>query len=156
VSLCPPRWHARRKARSKTDSHVPASTSIGRLAAATVGEGSRLGRKNRAKARKTNGTSDNGENDGVRMLRKRYRGRAIVTAQVGVGRLVGRIRGGGACSHALCREWMARRRRHEGREKRSRMANEVAATEARTIIIVRRYRWSNGLFLAGRLGARPI
>jgi hypothetical protein len=34
---------------------------------------------------------------------------------------------------------VARRRRHEGREKRSRMANEVATTEARTIIIVRRY-----------------
>jgi hypothetical protein len=45
---------------------------------------------------------------------------------------------------------VARRRRHEGREKRSRMANEVAATEARTIIIVRRYRWPNELCLTGR------
>jgi hypothetical protein len=35
------------------------------------------------------------------------------------------------------------RRRHEGREKRSRMANEVAPNEARTIIIVRGYRWPN-------------
>jgi hypothetical protein len=35
---------------------------------------------------------------------------------------------------------VARRQRPEGREKRSRMANEVAATEARTIIIMRRYR----------------
>jgi hypothetical protein len=35
---------------------------------------------------------------------------------------------------------VARRWRHEGREKKSRMANEVVATEARTIIIVRRYR----------------
>jgi transcriptional regulator GlxA family with amidase domain len=67
VSLCPPRWHARRKVRSKTDSPVTASTSIGRLAATTVGGGSRLGRKNRAKARKTNGTSDDDENDGVRV-----------------------------------------------------------------------------------------
>jgi hypothetical protein len=31
--------------------------SVGRLAAATVGRGSRLGRKNKAKAEKTNGTS---------------------------------------------------------------------------------------------------
>jgi hypothetical protein len=31
---------------------------------------------------------------------------------------------------------VARMWRHEGREKRSRMANEVVATEARTIIIV--------------------
>jgi hypothetical protein len=42
--------------------------SIGRLATATMGGGSRLGRKNRAKARKMNGTSDDGENDGVRMM----------------------------------------------------------------------------------------
>jgi hypothetical protein len=35
---------------------------------------------------------------------------------------------------------VVQRRRHEGREKRSRMENEVATTEARTIIIVRRYR----------------
>jgi hypothetical protein len=32
---------------------------------------------------------------------------------------------------------VARRRRHEGREKRSRMTNEVAATETRTIIMCR-------------------
>jgi hypothetical protein len=44
------------------------STSVGRLAAAIVGEGSRLGRKNRAKASKTNETFDDGENDGARML----------------------------------------------------------------------------------------
>ena len=42
--------------------------SVGRLAAATVGMGSRLGRKNRAKAGKTNVTSDDDENDGARML----------------------------------------------------------------------------------------
>jgi hypothetical protein len=35
---------------------------------------------------------------------------------------------------------MARRWRHEGREKRSKMANEVVATKAMTIIIVWRYR----------------
>jgi hypothetical protein len=32
------------------------------------GQGSRLRRKNRAKAGKTNGTFDDGENDGARML----------------------------------------------------------------------------------------
>jgi hypothetical protein len=42
--------------------------SVGWLAAATVGRGSRLGRKNKAKAEKTNGTSDDGENDDVCML----------------------------------------------------------------------------------------
>jgi hypothetical protein len=36
---------------------------------------------------------------------KRRRGRAIATTRVGVGAGVGRIRGGGACSYALCREW---------------------------------------------------
>jgi hypothetical protein len=35
---------------------------------------------------------------------------------------------------------VARRWRHEGGEKRSRMTNEVVATEVMTIIIVRRYR----------------
>jgi hypothetical protein len=47
---------------------VPASMSVGRLAVATVGGGSRLGRKIREKAGKTNGTSDDGENNGARML----------------------------------------------------------------------------------------
>jgi hypothetical protein len=42
--------------------------SICRLAAATVGEVSRLGRKNRAKAGKMIETSDDGENDGARMM----------------------------------------------------------------------------------------
>jgi hypothetical protein len=35
---------------------------------------------------------------------------------------------------------VVRRRSHEGIEKRTRMANEVAVSEARTIIIVRKYR----------------
>jgi hypothetical protein len=48
--------------------HVLASTSVGRLAAATGGGGSRLGRKNRAKAGKTNETFDDDENDGVHMM----------------------------------------------------------------------------------------
>jgi hypothetical protein len=51
---------------------------------------------------------------------------------------------------------VARRRRHEWREKRSRMSNEVVATEVRTIIIMRRYRWPNRPCLAGRPGVRPI
>jgi hypothetical protein len=46
---------------------VPASTSVNRLADATVGEG-RLGRKNSAKTGKTNGTSDNGVNNDARMM----------------------------------------------------------------------------------------
>jgi hypothetical protein len=87
-----------------TDSPVPTSTSVSRLVAVTVGGGSRLGWKNRAKTGKTNGTSDDGENDGAHDV-KRPRGRAIATARVGVGTSVGRIRGGGACSYALCRKW---------------------------------------------------
>jgi hypothetical protein len=50
------------------DRLAPYSTSDGRLAGATVDGGSRLGRKNRVKARKTNGTSDDGENDGACMM----------------------------------------------------------------------------------------
>jgi hypothetical protein len=45
---------------------------------------------------------------------------------------------------------------HEGREKISRRANEVVATEASTIVIVWRYRWPNGLCLASRPESRPI
>jgi hypothetical protein len=55
-------------AKNTRDEHVPTSTNVGRLAAATVGGGSRLGRKNRTKGGKTNGTSDDGENDGGRVL----------------------------------------------------------------------------------------
>jgi hypothetical protein len=44
-----------------------------------VGGGSRLGRKNRAKAGKTNETSGDDENDGARIV-KRPRGLAIATA----------------------------------------------------------------------------
>jgi hypothetical protein len=47
---------------------VPASMSVGRLAAATVGRGNRLGKKNRAKAMKMNGMFVDGENDGARMM----------------------------------------------------------------------------------------
>jgi hypothetical protein len=45
---------------------------------------------------------------------------------------------------------VAWRWRHEGREKRSRMTNEVVATEAWTIIIVWRYRWPNEPRLASQ------
>jgi hypothetical protein len=41
-------------------------------------------------------------------------------------------------------------------EKRSRMANKVVATAARTIIIMWRYRWPNELCLANRPETRPI
>ena len=51
-----------------TDSSCTVSTSVDRLAAATVGGGSMLERKNMAKAGKTNGTSDDDENDGARMM----------------------------------------------------------------------------------------
>jgi hypothetical protein len=64
-----------------------------------------LGRKNRAKAGKTNVTSDDGKNDGARNTMKHPHGRAIATARVGVGVGVGPTRGGGACSHDLYREW---------------------------------------------------
>jgi hypothetical protein len=59
---CPPRRHARRKARSKTDSRRRAS--VGSRLRPLAG-GSRLGRKNKVKAGKTNETSDDGENDGT-------------------------------------------------------------------------------------------
>jgi hypothetical protein len=71
---------------------------------------------------------------------KRPHGRAIDTARVGVGTGVRRIRGGGACSHARCENGVARRRMHEGREKISRMTNEMTTTEMRTIIIAQMYK----------------
>jgi hypothetical protein len=83
---------------------------------------------------------------------KRPHGRAIANARVGVGR----IRGVDVCSYALCREWGGAEVEAWGEKKRSRMTNEVVATEARTIIIVRRYRWSNGPCLASRPETRPI
>jgi hypothetical protein len=49
---------------------------------------------------------------------------------------------------------VVRRQRH-GAERRSRMANKVAATEARTNI-VQRYRWPNGLCLTVPPETRPI
>jgi hypothetical protein len=57
------------------------------------------------------------------------RGRAIATARVSVGAGVGRIRGGGACSHDSVENGVAQRQRDEKREK-NRMVNKVVATEA--------------------------
>jgi hypothetical protein len=68
------------------------------------GRGSRLGRKNRAKAGKTYGTSDDDENDGAHDVKCPH-GRAIATVWVGVGVGGGWIRGGDTCPYALCREW---------------------------------------------------
>jgi hypothetical protein len=51
---------------------------------------------------------------------------------------------------------VARRWGHEEREKISIMMNKVVTTEARTIIIVRRYRWPNGSCMSSRPEARPI
>jgi hypothetical protein len=51
---------------------------------------------------------------------------------------------------------VVRRWRHEGREKRSRMMNEVVATEARTTITVRRYRWPNRPCLASHRGTTHL
>jgi hypothetical protein len=51
---------------------------------------------------------------------------------------------------------VVRRWRHEEREKRNMMVNEMVATETKTIIIVWRYKWSNGPCLANRSEARPI
>jgi hypothetical protein len=50
---------------------------------------------------------------------------------------------------------VAQRQRYEGGEKRSKLTNEVATTEAKTIIIMWRSRWSNGSCLTGRPEARP-
>jgi hypothetical protein len=87
---------------------------------------------------------------------KRPRGRAIATCE-SVSRLVSDEYGEEAPAPTSSVEnGVARRWRHEGREKRSKMANEVVATEARTIIIVWRYRWLNGSCLARRSEARPI
>jgi phage terminase Nu1 subunit (DNA packaging protein) len=94
----------------------------------------------------------------VRRQRKRWcahdakcpRGRAIATTRVR------RIREEAHAPTLSAKDGVARRWRHEGREKRSRMTNEVVTTEARTIIIVWRYRWPNGPCLASRPETRFI
>jgi hypothetical protein len=78
------------------------------------------------------------------------RGHAIVTARVGVGASVGRIREEAPAPTPFAENGVTRRWRHERREKRSRMTNEVVATE------VRRYRWPNESCLASRSEARSI
>jgi hypothetical protein len=85
---------------------------------------------------------------------KRPHGRTIATARFGVGAGVGQIREEALAHTPSAENGVALRWRQERREKRMRMANEVAATETRTIIIVWRYRWSNGSCLVGRPGAR--
>jgi hypothetical protein len=72
------------------------------------GQGQQVGEEEHCEGRK--------DEQDIRRRRKRWcvhavkhpRGRAIATAWVGVEDDAGRIRGGGACSHALCREWVAR------------------------------------------------
>jgi hypothetical protein len=71
---------------------------------------------------------------------KRPRGRGIATARVGVGLVSDEYGEEAPAPMPSAENGVARRWRNKGREKRSRMANEVVATEARTIIIVRRYR----------------
>jgi hypothetical protein len=84
------------------------------------------------------------------------RGRAIATTRVDVGAGVGRIREEAHAPTPSTENGVAWRWRHEGREKRSRMANEMVATEAMTIIIVWRYRWPNESCLASRPEAQLI
>jgi hypothetical protein len=92
----PPRQHARRKARSKTDSSAHGYDR---------GRGQQVGEEEQDEGRE--------DKRDVRRWRKRWcthvvkrpRGRALATAPVDIGTGVGRILGGGSCSHALCREW---------------------------------------------------
>jgi hypothetical protein len=67
------------------------------------------------------------------------RGRAIATARVSVGLVSDEYGEETPAPTPSAENGVAQRRRHEGREKSS-MANEVAATEARIMIIVWRYR----------------
>jgi hypothetical protein len=71
---------------------------------------------------------------------KRPHGRVITTAQDGVGLVSDEYGEEAPAPTPSTEKGVAQRRRHERREKRSMMANEVATTEARTIIIVRKYR----------------
>jgi hypothetical protein len=48
---------------------------------------------------------------------------------------------------------VARRQRHKRRDKRNRMMNKVATTQTMVMIIVRSYRWSNGLCLTDQPNA---
>jgi hypothetical protein len=117
----PPRWHTWRKAKSKTDSphtHVDERWS----ARGCNHGGGRIGRWSRRQTRRPTTTKT--------MVRACYETSSWAYNSHCAGR---------------CRGWCRtntgrRRRRHEGREKRSRMANEVATIESRTIIMMWRYR----------------
>jgi hypothetical protein len=87
---------------------------------------------------------------------KRSRGPAIATARVSVGLVSDEYGEETPAPTPSAENGVTQRRSHEVREKRSRMTNEVPATEARTTIIMWRYRWPNGLCLVGRPGTRPI
>jgi hypothetical protein len=87
---------------------------------------------------------------------KRPRGRAIATARVSVGLVSDGYREEAHAPTPSAENGVAQRWRHEGREKRSRMAKDVVATETKTIIIVQRYRWPNGSCLTSQTYARPI
>jgi hypothetical protein len=75
--------------------------------------------------------------------------RTIATVRVGVGLVSDEYGEETPAPTTFAENGMARRRRYEGREKRSRIANKAASTEARTIIIMRVYRWSNEPCLVG-------
>jgi hypothetical protein len=133
---CPPRRHARRKARSMIDS--PRTRVDERRSARGC---DRWRGQQVVKEEQGEGQEDKRD---VRRWRKRWcahdvkhpRGRAIVTARVGVGMVSDEYREEAHAPMPSAENGVARRWRHEGREKRSRMENEVVATEAGTIIIV--------------------
>ncbi|PWZ34508.1 hypothetical protein Zm00014a_017384 [Zea mays] len=114
--------HARRKARSMTDSPRTRVNERRSARGCDRGRGSRLGWKNMTKAGKTNGTSDDAK---TMPLRESVSG--LVSDEYGEEAPAPTP----SAENGVVRRW-----RHEGREKRSRIANEAVATEARTIIIV--------------------
>jgi hypothetical protein len=87
---------------------------------------------------------------------KRLRGRAIATTRVAVGGWCRTNTEEAPAPIPSAENGVTRRWRHEGREKISRMTNELVATEAMTIIIVQRYRWQNVSCLTNRPEVGPI
>jgi hypothetical protein len=127
---------------------IPESTSLGRLVAATmggaVGWGGRTGRRP-------------GRRTGCPTTAKTMVHACCETSSWTCNSHAGRCRGWCRTNtgrrhllpHPLLRMGWRGGRDIRGERKEGRMTNEVAETEARTIIIVRRYRWPNGSCLEG-------
>jgi hypothetical protein len=105
ATSCPPRWHAWRKVRSKTDLPRTRVDERRSYRGCDCGRGQQIGEEEQGEGRKNERDIQRWQKRWCAHDVKRSRVRAIATARIGVGIAVGRIWGGSARSHVLCREW---------------------------------------------------